>query len=39
MRSQGAYIEGDGGVIVLYTMFLISSINISIFHSTCLDTF
>ena len=40
--SQGNYFEGDRGVIVLCTMFLVSvssSINISIFHSTCLDTF
>ena len=41
MRSQGAYFEGDrGGVIVLCTMFLVSSsIKASIFHSTWLDTF
>ena len=40
VRSQGAYFEGDWGVIVLCTMFLVSpSINVSIFHSMCLDTF
>ena len=39
MRSQGAYFEGDRGVIVLCTMFLVSSINMSIFHSMWLDTF
>ena len=41
VRSQGAYFEGDrGGVIVLCTMFLVSSsIKASIFHSTWLDTF
>ena len=39
VRSQGAYLEGDWGVIVLCTVFLVSSsINISIFHSTWLDT-
>ena len=40
VRSQGAYFEGDGGVIVLCTMFLVSSsTNVSIFHITWLDTF
>ena len=40
VRSQGAYFEGDRGVIVLCTVFLVSSsINVSIFHITCLDTF
>ena len=42
VRSQGAYFEGDWGVIVLCTCFLYltsSSINVSIFHSTWLDTF
>ena len=40
VRSQGAYFEGDWGVIVLCKMFLVSSlINIFIFHSTWLDTF
>ena len=40
VRSQGAYFEGDWGVIVLRTMFLVSSsINVSIFHSIWLDTF
>ena len=38
VRSQGAYFEGHWGVIVLYTMFLVSLINVSIFHSTRLDT-
>ena len=39
MRSQSAYFEGDWGIIVLCTMFLISSsINVSIFHITWLDT-
>ena len=33
VRSQGAYFEGDWGIIVLCTMFLISSsITFSIFH-------
>ena len=33
VRSQGAYFEGDWGVIVLHTMFLVSSsINVTIFH-------
>ena len=40
VRSQGAYFEGDWGIIVLCTMFLVSpSINISVFHITWLDTF
>ena len=42
VRSQGAYSEGDWGIIVLCTMFLVSlssSINVSIFHITQLDTF
>ena len=40
VRSQGAYFEGDGGVIVLCTMFLVSSsINAAVFHMTWLDTF
>ena len=42
VRSQGAYFEGDWGIIILYTMFLVSlssSVNISIFHMTWLDTF
>ena len=40
VRSQGAYFEGDWGVTVPCTMFHVSSsINVSIFHSTWLDTF
>ena len=40
VRSQGAHFEGDWGVIVLCTMFLVSSsINVSVFHITWLDTF
>ena len=42
VRSQGAYTEGDWGVIVLCTIFLClvsSSINVSTFHSAQLDTF
>ena len=40
MRSQGAYFEEDWGVIVLCTMFLVSSsINVSNFHITWLNTF
>ena len=32
MRSQGAYFEGDRGIIVLCTVFLVSSsINVPIF--------
>ena len=39
-RSQGTHFEGDWGVIVLCTVFLVSSsINVSIFHVTWLDTF
>ena len=39
VRSQGAYFEGDWGIIVLCTIYLVSSsINVSIFHSTWLDT-
>ena len=40
VRSQGAYFEGDLGVVVLCTMSLVSSsVNISIFHITGMDTF
>ena len=40
VMSQGAYFEGDWGVTVLCTMFLVCySINISIFHIICLDMF
>ena len=40
VRSQAAYFEGDWGIIVLCTRFLVSSlINFSIFHITWLDTF
>ena len=40
MRSHSAYFDRDGGIIVLGTMFLVySSINVSTFHSTWLDTF
>ena len=40
VRSQGAYFEGDWGVTVLCTMFLVSSsINVCIFHITGLYTF
>ena len=39
VRSQGAYFAGDWGVIVLCTMFLVSSsINVSVFHITWPDT-
>ena len=39
VRSQGAYFEGDWGVTVLCTMFLVSSlINASTFHTAWLDT-
>ena len=41
VRSQGAYFEGDSGIIVLCTVFLYlvsSSVNLSIFHVTWLDT-
>ena len=38
VRSQGASFAGDWGIIVLYTMFLVSSsISVSIFHITWLD--
>ena len=40
VSSQGAYFEGDWAVTVLCTMFLVSSsINVSIFHITWIDTF
>ena len=39
VRSQGAYFEGDWGIIVLSTMFLVPSINVSIFHSKWLNIF
>ena len=40
VRSQGPYLEEDWGVTVLYTMLLVSSsINVSIFHITWLDTY
>ena len=42
VRSQGAYFEGDRGVIVLCTMFLVSCISFNkclYFHSLCLGTF
>ena len=41
VRSQGAYLEGDQGVIVLCTVFLVSciSIHVSMFLATWLDTF
>ena len=40
VTSQGAYFEGDWGIIVLCAMYLVSSlINVSIFHITWLDTF
>ena len=40
MRSQVGYFEGDWGIIVLCTMFLVaSSINVSVFYITWLDTF
>ena len=40
VKSHGTYFEGDWGVIVLCTMFLVSpSINVFIFHSAWLDTF
>ena len=40
VKSQGAYFEGDWGIIVLCTMFLVSSsVNVSIFHVTWLDTY
>ena len=40
VRSQDTYFEEDWGVIVLYTMYLVSSsVNISTFHITWLDTY
>ena len=42
VRSQGAYVEGDWDVVVLLQCFLYlvsSSINVSSFHITWLDTF
>ena len=40
VRSQAAYFGGAWGAIVLCIMFLVSSsINVSIFHITWLDTF
>ena len=40
VRSQDACYDGDWGITVLCTVFLVSSsINISIFHITWLDTF
>ena len=41
VRSQGAYIEGDWGITVLCTMFLLSCIFLKmfVFHITWLDTF
>ena len=39
VRFQGAYFEGDWGIIVLCTLFLVSCINVSIFDITWLDTF
>ena len=40
VRSQGAYCEGDWGIIVLHAMYLISSsINVSIFCITWLNSF
>ena len=42
VRVQGAYFEGDWGIIVLCTMFLVSvssSINASIFNNIWMDTF
>ena len=40
VRSQGAYFERDGGILVLCTVFLVSSsINVSIFHIIWLDNF
>ena len=42
VRSQGSYFEGDWGIIVLCTMFLVSCIFLNkcpIFHITWLDTF
>ena len=40
VRSQGAYFQEDWGIIVLFTMFLVSSsINVSIFQNIWLGTF
>ena len=42
VRSQGTYIEGDWGIIVLWTMFLVSCIFFNkypYFHITWLGTF
>ena len=40
VRSQGAHFEGDQGVTVLCTIFILSSsINVSIFHIARVDTF
>ena len=40
VRSQGAHFEGDWGVTVLCAVLLVSSsISVSIFHGTWLDTF
>ena len=40
MRSQGDYFKGDCGIVVLCTMFFVSSsINASIFHITWLNIF
>ena len=40
VRSWGTCFDGDWGVIVLCTMFLVSSsINVFVFHITWLDTF
>ena len=39
VRSQDAYFEGDWHIIVLCTLFLVSSsINVSVFHMTWQDT-
>ena len=36
VTSQGAYFEGDWGIIVSHAVFLVSSsINVSMFHVTC----
>ena len=40
LRSQGVYFKGNWSIIVLCTMFLVSSsINVSILHTTWLDIF
>ena len=41
VTSQGAYFEGDWGITVLCTMFLVSCFffNVTIFHITWLDIF